>query len=195
MLVRTDWMERQRETGLESRLGRSVPCIIHAGGDTLYLSRARQDDFLYILSSCSYIHSHLWYVASPEDHTYVKPEFVAPDQCWCAPGACRGCVPCCWMVPQSSPVVSTRPAPHMGVQHDRPAICTLMGAVAIGGAWTSKYVDMCRCNVVQVVLVSACSVYLQYDSLFCFQCNAILIESSYKANEPNQGNLAGLPTF
>ncbi|KAJ7509509.1 hypothetical protein B0H11DRAFT_1959920 [Mycena galericulata] len=144
MLVRTEWMERQRETGLES-----------TDGAILYLSCARQDAFLYILSSCSHIHSHLWY-----DHTYVKPDFVAPDQCWCAPGACRGC---------SSPAVSIHPAAHMGVQHDSSAICD---------RWRmDKYVDMCGCNVVQVVLVSACSVYPQYDSLFCFQCNAILIES------------------
>ncbi|KAJ7436670.1 hypothetical protein B0H11DRAFT_2109723 [Mycena galericulata] len=152
MLVRTEWMERQRETGLES-----------TDGAILYLSRARQDAFLYILSSCSHIHSHLWY-----DHTYVKPDFVAPDQCWCAPGACRGC---------SSPAVSIHPAAHMGVQHDSSAICTLMGAVVCDRWCMDKYVDMCGCNVVQVVLVSACSVYPQYDSLFCFQCNAILIES------------------
>ncbi|KAJ7444776.1 hypothetical protein B0H11DRAFT_2088419 [Mycena galericulata] len=152
MLVRTEWMERQRETGLES-----------TDGAILYLSRARMPFFMYILSSCSHIHSHLWY-----DHTYVKPDFVAPDQCWCAPGACRGC---------SSPTVSIYPAAHMGVQHDSSAICTLMGAVVCDRWRMDKYVDMCGCNVVQVVLVSACSVYPQYDSLFCFQCNAILIES------------------
>ncbi|KAJ7458818.1 hypothetical protein B0H11DRAFT_2061134 [Mycena galericulata] len=180
MLVHTGWVEQQRETGLESSISVHVvsSCIFQADGATLYLSRARQYAFLYILSSCSHIHSYLWYVASPEDHTYVasiedhtyvKPDFVAPDQCWCAPGACHGCAPCCWMVPQSSPDNRVHPAPHMGVQHDSSAICTLMGAV------TSKYVDMCRCNVVQVVLVSACSVYPQYD--FFISCVIIIANS------------------
>ncbi|KAJ7440646.1 hypothetical protein B0H11DRAFT_2098769 [Mycena galericulata] len=169
MLVRTEWMERQRETGLES-----------TDGAILYLSRARMPFFMYVYPLQLFPHpftfmvrcfsrgSHLTYVASIEDHTYVKPDFVAPDQCWCAPGACRGC---------SSPAVSIHPATHMGVQHDSSAICTLKGAVVCDRWCMDKYVDMCGCNVVQVVLVSACSVYPQYDSLFCFQCNAILIES------------------